>query len=81
VSKNEIQEVCGVIIYPKEYFNPCDMYTKNIVITEKTVSIHHYAGSWLSKKEKFKRFVRKIVGNKIYLFLYRIKHKEKNEKR
>lgn len=74
---DEIQKVGDITIYPQEYFNPCDMHTKNIVITEKTVSIHHYAGSWLSKKEKFKRFVRKIVGNKIYLFLYRIKHKEK----
>ena len=74
---NKIQDVDGITIYPQEYFNPCDMHTKNIVITEKTVSIHHYAGSWLSKKEKFKRIVRKIVGNKIYLFLYRIKHKAK----
>ena len=73
----KIQDVNGITIYPKEYFNPCDMHTKNIVITEKTVSIHHYAGSWLSKKEKFKRLVKKIVGNKIYLFLYRIKHKAK----
>ena len=78
---DEIQKVGDITIYPQEYFNPCDMHTKNIVITEKTVSIHHYAGSWLSKKEKFKRFVRKIVGNKIYLFLYRIKHKAKNEKK
>ena len=77
---SEIQKIGGITIYPKEYFNPCDMHTKNIVITEKTVSIHHYAGSWLSKKDKFKRIIRKIVGNKIYVFLYHIKHKGKNEK-
>lgn len=75
---SETQKIEGITIYPKEFFNPCDMWTKKIIITEKTVSIHHYAGSWLSKKEKFKRIVRKIVGNKIYLFLYGIKHK--NEK-
>lgn len=76
---DEIQVVNDINIYPQEYFNPCDMHTKKIVITEKTVSIHHYAGSWLSKQEKFKRFVRKIVGNKIYLSLYGIRHK--NEKK
>ncbi|MBQ8299752.1 MAG: glycosyl transferase [Clostridia bacterium] len=75
----EIQKIDGITIYPKEYFNPCDMHTKNIVITEKTVSVHHYAGSWLGKKEKFKRFVRKIVGNRIYLFLYSLR-RGKNEK-
>ena len=71
----EIQKIGGITIYPKEYFNPCDMHTKNIIITKKTISIHHYRGSWLSKKEKFKRFVRKIIGNRVYLFLYSIKNK------
>lgn len=75
----DIQKIAGITIYPKEYFNPCDMRTKNIVISEKTLSIHHFAGSWLGKKEKFKRLVRKIVGNRIYLFLYSLR-RGKNEK-
>ena len=74
--KNEIQTVCGITIYPQEYFNPCDIHSRKIVITEQTRSIHHYAGSWLSKKDKFKRFIRRLVGNKIYLFLYEMKHKK-----
>lgn len=75
--RDGIQKVGGITVYPQEYFNPCDIRTRKITVTEKTVSIHHYAGSWLSKKEKFKQFVRKIVGNKVYLFLYDMKHKRK----
>lgn len=77
--KDENQKVCDLTIYQKEYFNPTNMHTREVVLTDKTVSIHHYAGSWLGKKEKFKRFVRKIVGNKIYLFFYDIKHKKKKK--
>ena len=39
-------------IYPKEVFNPCDLDTFKINPTEHTVSIHHYAGSWLTKQNK-----------------------------
>lgn len=72
----EIQCVADIYIYPAEYFCPINIMTKSLIITENTYAIHHYAGSWLSKKDKFKQFIRKVVGNKFYLFLYRLKHKK-----
>ena len=42
----------GCHIYPKCVFNPCDIDTRIITIEEKTISIHHYAGSWLTKKNQ-----------------------------
>ena len=63
-SDDGIQEVAGVFVYPKEYFNPCDMETGRIHVTEKTVSIHHYAASWVDKGSRFR--------GKVYQFLNRL---------
>lgn len=64
----DIQEVAGVYIYPKEYFNPCDMASGRIRTTEKTVSIHHYAASWVDKGSRFR--------GKVYQFLNRLGGKD-----
>lgn len=58
------QNVAGYTIYAAEYFNPMDMQTGKIRISENTYSIHHYAASWCSKAE--------IRRGKIYRFLSRI---------
>ena len=77
VPDGSLQTVCDTTVYPTEYFCPIDVSTNELHITDKTYSIHHYAGSWLSKKDKFKMLVRKAIGNKLYMKLYNIKHKKK----
>jgi hypothetical protein len=42
----------GVYIYPDEYFDPMNYYTKDITITENTRTIHHYTSSWVEHKRK-----------------------------
>lgn len=42
----------GVTLYPKEYFCPKDYGTGKIHLTENTVCIHHFSGSWHSKEEQ-----------------------------
>ncbi|MGG7190017.1 glycosyltransferase family 32 protein [Clostridium paraputrificum] len=63
---NVIQEVAGVYIYPKEYFNPTDMDTGKIIVTDNTVSIHHYAASWVDSYSIFRgkvySFIAKFMG-------------------
>lgn len=66
----------GSVMFPVEYFCPFSTKTRTLNVTDKTYSIHHYAGSWLTKKQKFKLFVRKIIGNRLYLYLYRKKHQQ-----
>ena len=51
-SRPGIQEVDGVWIYPRDYFNPKDFQTGDINITENTRSIHHFSMSWLTPPEK-----------------------------
>lgn len=47
---NEIQEVGGMVLYPKEYFCPIDFITNKINITDNTYSIHHYTCTWMPKE-------------------------------
>lgn len=43
----DIQEVAGVLVYPKEYFCPKDYATGRLELTANSISIHHYDASWL----------------------------------
>ena len=58
-----IQNIEGVYIYPKEYFNPMDHETGELNITSNTHSIHHYAASWCNDGSR--------TRGKIYRFLTR----------
>ena len=73
-NKAEVQQVAGVWVYPKEYFNPTDMSNLKIRTTEHTHSIHHYAGSWLPTKEKRKKRVIKLLGPVITQWIVKLKH-------
>ena len=61
----DIQLVADVWIYPKEYFNPIE-HVNNIIITNRTVSIHHYAGTWLPLSQKIKKKIINLLGAKIW---------------
>ena len=50
--ENEIQTVEGINIYPARYFCPINMDTGKLEITPDTYSIHRYAASWVSPKER-----------------------------
>ena len=73
-----LQEVCGVTIFPTEYFCPINMNTNELIITDNTYSIHHFASSWISNWGKFKKIIRKIIGGRIYYRLFLLKKKIKS---
>lgn len=64
ILNNSTQKVLGYTVYDSSYFNPVNLNTGRIELLPNTVSIHHYSGSWLDKKSKFR--------GKIYRFIYRI---------
>lgn len=49
-----LQSVGGIFIYPKEYFCPKSYVTGKIMITENSLCIHHFEGSWVEKKKRRK---------------------------
>ena len=60
VQENHYQELEeGIKIYPKEYFSPYDYINCHYNITENSYCVHHFAVSWMSKKEQVKKGVKK----------------------
>lgn len=74
--EGKIKEVCGMRIYPQDYFCPMNYYTGIITKTDNTRSIHHYSMSWKNEHQRklkhIERRLRRCFGNKIGWFIYRI---------
>ncbi|MBQ9416036.1 MAG: glycosyl transferase [Clostridia bacterium] len=82
-SDNSVHYVTDqLLVYSKDYFNPMDMTTHKVIISPNSYSIHWYAGSWVSKKDKIKtrvaRILRRVLSEESYNKLKRfIKGKHK----
>lgn len=67
---SEIQEIEGITIYPKTYFNPRNNNTGVLEKTDKTYSIHWYSQSWVSSKERLRskitRPIHRIFGENCF---------------
>lgn len=50
--RNEYQKVNGAVVYPPEVMSPKGSGGSADFFSEKTVSIHHGSGTWVSKREK-----------------------------
>ena len=71
ILNNTYQDFPGLCtMYPSEHFCPKDHGTGSIIITDKSVCIHHFAGSWIDKswwdetKHNLKCKFVKVVGPK-----------------
>jgi hypothetical protein len=73
---NELQQVAGVWIYPRNYFNPLDDNTGQLVVTENTRSIHWYTKTWQKKQNPVRtwivRRIHRYFGNDSLAWLKRI---------
>lgn len=56
-----IQNIDGITIYPKEFFNPLNSNTGELNKTENTHSIHWYSMSWLSPWKKFRSYLTRPI--------------------
>lgn len=77
--ENSFQTVCGINIWPKEYCNPINPNSGKLEITDNTVSIHHYEGTWVDGKtrarEKIFRLIYRVFGSKVAGILKRFYRK------
>lgn len=64
VLNNEEQEVDGMHLYPMDWFCPKNGSTGEISETENTYTIHHFAGSWGTPKDRLKAKIRAAIGPK-----------------
>ena len=62
----------GANFYPAKYFCPKPSEFGKIQITENTRTIHHYAASWVSPKQRFANFMIRFFGKKLVMKLYNL---------
>ena len=60
--KNEIQQIVGIYVYPKEYFCPLDYASGKLDVTQQTRSIHHYSATWHGKTEGYAMKLRRKLN-------------------
>ena len=58
VSNTEITDLPEVTVYPPQYFDP---YGGENLLCNETYSVHHYAASWTSEKNQFKRKIARWI--------------------
>lgn len=72
----KLQEFNNIITLPSEYFYPINYMTLKKEITEKTLGIHYYVGSWHTDKQlkgfNFAKGSRKILGKHIFSFFEKL---------
>ena len=73
---HDVRECAGIWIYPKEYFCPIDYKTHLRKDTKNTRMVHHFAGSWITKADRRRAKVYKILTESPFFFgvrpLYRL---------
>lgn len=55
------QRVAGAVILPVEYLNPYESTTGRLNKTENTISVHWYAGAWLSRRQRIRSRISKPI--------------------
>lgn len=69
---NTFQDFPGLItFYPKDYFCPKSYQDGQIYLTENTHTIHHFAGSWITKADKRRARAYKILTESPFFFWVR----------
>jgi len=80
--KNEEQHLNSITVYPSDFFSPYNHTTFDCTITENSYTIHHYMGSWLDERAKFrvgiqyklKKFCSNRLAYKLSMVLTLIKY-------
>lgn len=78
VQNNQLQTVAGFTLFPKDYFCPKSYVDGKIHLTENTVTIHHFAGTWQTPYRRFVFKVGHLIGSnnlQKLVLLKRIIHK------
>ena len=77
--KNKLQKVNDLVIYPSEYFCGFDLDIMEKDITQNTISVHHYSGTWIKQglKQKIQKIIKRKFGIKFYRKLLMILRKVK----
>ena len=65
IKNGQEQKIMGINILPTEVLCPKSVFTGDIIVTDKTISIHHFDGTWVSKLVKRWNNVREKLTKKV----------------
>ena len=73
IRKNLYQDLLNcVTIYPKDYFCPKSYVDGKIRLTNNTVCIHHYSGSWIPWEQKVERRIWVALGLRPHRIMWHV---------
>lgn len=75
VDNDNITYLKDITIYPPCYFDPISTGNTKNLLCNKSVSIHHYAATWTTPRQRLKRKIIRILGEEKYYQLKRILHR------
>ena len=71
VINSKLKEIEKIKVYEPDFFCGYDLDSNHYLITNNTISVHHYSATWLPKnkriKKKIKRMISKVIGRNNYL--------------
>lgn len=62
VPNGKLQTVAEFTLLPQDYLCPKNVHTKKIHLTDNSICIHHFDGSWISKNQKIKNKIIQFIG-------------------
>lgn len=69
---DEIQQVAGLWIYPKDFLCPKDYNTGKLCITNSTVAIHHYGATWLPFEQRIEHRIWQVLGLRPHRIMWHV---------
>ena len=60
-----MQTFNGFTLLPKDYLCPIEQNGHMLKLTSNTLTIHHFAGTWVEGSHKFKRNVARLLGGRL----------------
>lgn len=75
------QDLKDIVFYPHEIFCPDPLTEKKYFITNNTVTIHHFAGSWTPKSWRFKKKLKNIFKSFVMFFIGQKRFEQMKEKK
>ena len=70
---NCLQTVKGFTLLPKDYLCPIEQEGHRLVLTDRTLCIHHFAGSWVTGKDALKKKISRLLGWRLTKLIIGIK--------
>lgn len=64
VGNDTLQNINGLVLYPHDVFCPKSHATGKINLTDRTITIHHFSGSWVTKEAKISAMIKRKMGGK-----------------